>query len=243
MDSIYREIDPSPRLAPYVECFWTGEVLNRFSARVLPDGCADILFVSQQGLLTDVRAVGVMTRPREFSLAAGTLLVGVRFHPGMAGVCLGRNLQSLNDQVVPLRSVMDSDADDLARCFSRQRSLDAKIGAIEDRLASLPTVTKVQRAIGDLIGRKGQLALEDFSAAAGLGARQLRRACLQHAGLPPKQLARILRFRHAVTRLRQGEAGMAELALDCGYYDQAHMIREFRDLAGITPGHYLRQHG
>jgi hypothetical protein len=65
MDSVYREIRPSPTLAPCIECFWTGEVLNQFTARVLPDGCADILFIARKNELIDMQVVGVMTRPQE----------------------------------------------------------------------------------------------------------------------------------------------------------------------------------
>jgi len=242
MDSVYREISPSAHLAPYIECFWTGEVVKDFSARVLPDGCADILFISRRNELIDVRAVGVMTRPHVVSLTSGTYLLGVRFHPGMASACLGRELWMLNDRFVPLHSIIGSEASDFAQCLSRHASVETKVAAIENRLASLPTINTVQRAIGELVGRKGQFSLDDFAAAAGVSARQLRRTCLKQAGLAPKHLARILRFRHAVARLRKGENDMAELALDCGYYDQAHMIRDFRSLAGISPGRYLRQH-
>ena len=59
----------------------------------------------------------------------------------------------------------------------------------------------------------------------------------------PKQLSRILRFRHTSKLLRDGVENLAGLALDCGYYDQAHMIREFRLLAGTSPLRYLRQNG
>jgi AraC-like DNA-binding protein len=240
MDSIYREMSPSPSLAPYIECFWTGEVSQSFSARILPDGCADILFISHRNELVDVRVVGVMTRPHPVRLASGTFLLGVRFHPGMAGACLGCDLPTLNDQNVPLRSVLGSAASDFAQSFARHRSVEAKMAGIERRLTSLPPVNNVQTAIANLVGRKGQLTLDDFSVAAGMGARQLRRVCRKQSGLAPKHLARILRFRHAVALLRCGESNMAGLAFNCGYYDQAHMIREFRNLAGMSPGRYLR---
>lgn len=242
MGSIYREITPSPHLAPYIECFWTGDVTKDFSARVLPDGCADILFTTHKNELIDVRVVGVMTRPHVVPLAAGTFLLGVRFHPGMAGACLGCDLPTLNDRYVPLRSICGSVGNDFVRNYCRHSTLKAKVAAIEDRLTSLPTVNQMQRAIGELVGCKGQLSLEAFAAAAGVGPRQLRRTCLKQSGLAPKYLARILRFRHAIARLRTGETDMAELAVGCGYYDQAHMIRDFRNFAGISPGRYLRQY-
>jgi AraC-like DNA-binding protein len=241
MGSIYREFRPSSVLAPYIECFWTGDVVQDFSARVLPDGCADILFTSHRNELVDVEVVGVMTRARVVPLAAGTSLFGVRFHAGMAGACLGCELRSLNDRLVPLRSLLGGVANDFAHCFSHNDSVATKMAAIEDRFSSLPTINRVQKAIREFVGRRGQLCLEDFAAVAGIGVRQLRRACHKQSGLAPKHLARVLRFRHVVTRLRHGEQNMAHLSLECGYCDQAHMIREFRELAGISPGRYLLQ--
>jgi transcriptional regulator GlxA family with amidase domain len=101
----------------------------------------------------------------------------------------------------------------------------------------------VQQAIGELVKQRGHLSIADFAQAASLGNRQLRRSCHRHSGLAPKQLARILRFRHASMLLRKGVKDLAGLALDCGYYDQAHMIRDFQSLAGISPARYMRQHG
>ena len=101
MDSVYREIKPSPHLASCIECFWTSDVLEQFAARVLPDGCADILFVARKNELIDVQVVGVMTGPHEVPLAAGTFLLGVRFQPGMAVHAWAATCQA-NDRTVSL---------------------------------------------------------------------------------------------------------------------------------------------
>jgi len=58
-------------------------------------------------------------------------------------------------------------------------------------------------------------------------------------GVPPKLYARLVRFRHVLERLHRDEAALSEVALDAGYYDQAHMNAEFRALAGVSPVTFL----
>ena len=68
---------------------------------------------------------------------------------------------------------------------------------------------------------------------------QLERRFLWEVGLTPKRLSRIVRFQRAIDLLRTTDERWAAVALDCGYYDQAHLNREFRDFAGQSPGQYL----
>jgi AraC-like DNA-binding protein len=238
MDSTYREIVPVASLASFVECYWTGEVLEDHAARILPDGCADIIFFAQKKELIDAQVVGVMTRTHSVQLEAGTRLLGIRFQPGMAGAVLRGQLRAFNDQSVPLGSGNAFGADGLVRAADGRKSIEDQVAAIEKQLSDLPRIDRFQQAILELVARKGQLSVKEFAAAAKVGSRQLRRTCLKYAGLTPKHLARILRFRAAAAALRRGETDTTGVALEYGYYDQAHMIRDFRELAGTSPGRF-----
>jgi AraC-like DNA-binding protein len=240
VSSAYREIAPSGPLAAFIECFWAGDVLNDCTARVLPDGCADILFVSGNSRRIETQIVGVMTRPRLVPLTAGTSILGIRFHPGMMSAVLGISIRPLNDRIVAMHSVMASGAGEISRAGTARTSIERRIAAIEDQLIDLPEISSVQIAIGEVVGRKGQLSIKDFADAAGVSERQLRRTCLKETGLSPKFLARILRFRDAALRLRMGFNSAAAVAYRCGYFDEAHMIRDFREFAGMTPLEYSR---
>jgi transcriptional regulator GlxA family with amidase domain len=75
--------------------------------------------------------------------------------------------------------------------------------------------------------------------ATAVSTRRLRELFVREVGVSPKRLARILRFRAALERLAAAPAvDLTQLALECGYYDQAHLDRDFRELASMTPSEY-----
>jgi AraC-like DNA-binding protein len=85
----------------------------------------------------------------------------------------------------------------------------------------------------------GAASIGSLADALGYSQKHLISQFREHLGLPPKTLARVMRFESAVRAVR-GERGpdWAQIVLDCGYYDQAHLIREFKQFAGMTPGEY-----
>jgi AraC-like DNA-binding protein len=92
----------------------------------------------------------------------------------------------------------------------------------------------VQRAIEVVASSHGDVNLEWVARQAGMSERQFRRRCLEESGLAPKQLCRVLRFRRACAL---GERGLpwGLIAAEAGYFDQAHLIRDFREFTGNTP--------
>jgi AraC-like DNA-binding protein len=92
-------------------------------------------------------------------------------------------------------------------------------------------------------------SLDEVISQSGLSVRHFRRLCLERAGVSPKYLSRILRFRKAVQKMGTlrspaqnnfAQPRWADFAVACGYYDQAHFIREFQEFAGCTPGRFLQ---
>lgn len=242
----YREIAPSPRLAHSVECFWTISHDGRESPhRVIPDGCADILFTQdREGTRVETRleAVGPMTNYRDFPVSDGQVRVGVRFRPGMWTVHLGVPGERVTDLTLPLDCLWGSRARELLQQLGETLaagcSLDQCAGLFEAAIPQVERPGRIHRAIAWMADRRGCVSVDELSRHVGLSARQFRRICLQESGLTPKFLARVLRFRHALSQVRNYGGGYAEFALDCGYFDQAHFINEFRQLSGRTPSFY-----
>lgn len=242
MNPRYQEFPPSPRFAAHIECFWlhsSDQPVPCF--RVLPDGCADIIFERPGGRRgRGLTAVGTMTHAQSFALQARQFTLGARFHPGMAS----RFLRAAGPEIVDGIIALD-DAWGAARTRRLAQQLaDAAapreaISRFELSLGEPPALDPVEKALLWLVENHGQVPVEDLAASASLSPRQFRRTCFHRTGLTPKHLARVLRFRQALRRAWQPRpADWTQVALDCGYYDQAHLINEFREFSGFAPGEF-----
>ncbi|GHF30138.1 AraC family transcriptional regulator [Amycolatopsis deserti] len=87
----------------------------------------------------------------------------------------------------------------------------------------------------------GLIRVEDLAAEVGWSRRHFAERFRRELGLPPKQAARVLRFERAIARLRQAPTDLATLAVDCGFYDQAHLSNEWRALAGCSPRTWIAE--
>lgn len=101
--------------------------------------------------------------------------------------------------------------------------------AKEERGASL------QEAISEIVRNGGQISIDQLASDLGISGRQLERRFLSEVGIGPKLLCRILRFQQVFRAVEREDKNWARIAADCGYYDQAHLIRDFRQFAGQTP--------
>ena len=239
LPSGYTEWGAPAALRDAVACLWAQ--VNDSSAEraglVLPDGCTDLIW--EQGRGTFV--AGPDTGPVATTMAAGAVILGVRFRPSAGGPALGIPLSELRD--------LRADLADLRPAQARQltASLDPQVAADQmlDMTATLvadgapdPAVTWAVRLLRDPATRA-----EDVAAEVGLSLRQLRRRCQAVVGYGPKTLQRVLRFRRFVSRVdaRPEVLDLAAVAAEAGYADQAHLTRECGRLSGMTPAALARQ--
>jgi len=237
----YQELGPPLALAGAVECFWFMRPTEKFSVvhRVTPDGCADIVF-TRRGNDVTLQVVGPMTRFQDFTLAPGLMHVGVRFRPGMWPKPIGINGDAITDTILSLEDVWGAPARALLDRMLEQNSAGQCASLLSQSIHHPQPRTPVQRAIAWMEKHRGSVCLDWIARQAGLSPRQFRRVCIRQTGLSPKFLARVLRFRHAHSRLASESGQHAGLAADCGYTDQSHFIAEFQYFTGQTPSSYLR---
>jgi len=155
----------------------------------------------------------------------------------------GMPMGELTRQVVELEDLIGPPAGELAERLAEAPDWPTRIDlferAIAERvLAAPPLPTELEWAWQRLVETDGAAPIGELAAELGWSRRHLTVRFGEELGMPPKAVARLLRFERAVKRLRAGD-DLADLALDAGYYDQAHFNRDFRAFAGTTPTEYL----
>lgn len=239
MTTEYQEIAPPPELRDHVECFWTTRSSGPYRHRVLPDGCIDILFDFRRDGRPDL--VGTMTRALLVE-AAAIDLVAVRFRPGGAAALLGFPAREITDRSVAL----DDLAPDLewrrVRDQEGERRVDALAMLLRDRLAEArPVDRRVAMACRELEHRG--VPIEMVAKRLGLTRQHLTRLFQHHVGIGAKHLARVYRLQRALDWLANTPDELAAVALEAGYSDQPHLNLDCRELAGVSPGEWLRERG
>ena len=231
----YREFPVSKRLAPFVECCWTGDVQPGYP--VLPDGCVDIVY--SPSIAPGPQVVGTMTHARTYEPSGSQRAFGIRMRPGMAYSLLRLPGTETTDQSIPLEDVWGPLGRRLNSQMENAASAEECVGFLEACLTEPGETGIVQRVCAAIVQERGQMRVDELAFDAGMSARQLRRVFLEQVGLSPKHFCRVIRFRDSASRLAASKRGdWVQIALDCGYYDQAHFINEFRELSGHTPASF-----
>jgi AraC-like DNA-binding protein len=183
--------------------------------------------------------VGQMTGPILISPTGAVQLIGIRFHPGGTAPFLRLPLHEITDHVVELGSLSSTLERDLLCVSLVSASLTKKIAAIEEfltrELSSREIDPRLMRLAAKIVDSGGLVSVDQLANDAGLSSRQLERRFLREIGLGPKLLGRIIRFQQVFRAVEHCDAAWATIAIECGYYDQAHLIRDFHQFARQTP--------
>jgi len=250
---LYREYPPHPALRRHVACLWTASMpALPHVHRVLPDNCIDILF---QDSGDAGFAVGMMSGAIDVFGGAPVRTVAVRFRAGAAATFLGLPLHALTDQRASIGQLWQPGAAERLSdaLWGLELADRARIAVLERcllrRLHAQPAgdigagAALARAALAVIDGGGGAVRIEALAAQLRVSRQHLALAFRHHVGLAPKLYARISRFRRATAMLRGATGGgidWAQLALECGYFDQPHLIHDFREFSGSAPERFLR---
>jgi AraC-like DNA-binding protein len=243
----YAERSPLPGLAGAARTVWiqrTGGVA--YVQRHLPTGGVEIHFP----LSGHPQLVGPLTGPEIEVIPAHTTIVGVRFQPGTAPP-LPAELDDLVDQRLGLAELWGSSVDRLQEAMARAGTPERALVTLQAHLLQeFRGAVRVDRLVREAVRALmpwHPVGIDTLATHLALSPSQLRRRCLHVVGVSPKVLQRTLRFQGflalaqagATASGRRGADGLAGLAVDVGYADQAHLNRECLRLAGLTPRQLL----
>jgi AraC-like DNA-binding protein len=238
----YREYAPCAALRTHVACYWTIASNDLAGHRVLPDGCMDLLFDLSGAAAATSSLIGTMTEAIVTSAVERERLLGVRFRPGEAFAFVGVPAGEATDRVVPLGDALGRVADELSDELVTAPDAPARLAILDRRLLALrerarPADSRVRRAVARILDSPARARVAWLARDLGVGERQLERTFVERVGIGPKAFARVARLQALVARMSvvDARASWATLAADVGYADQAHMIRDVKRLAGVTP--------
>jgi AraC-like DNA-binding protein len=252
---------PVPELAGMIDWLWYGEGhVNYARDRILPSAQSQLLInlgptqyridagpPERRVPFRDVWYSALHQSPIDTEAPHGSALLGIAFKSGGVYPWLGAALEGLGDRIVALsdlvgdsvlglrQHLLDTD-DDALRFELVQRWLCARLSP---RTVLHPAVTW---ALTRIEASRGEISVAALATETGFSRKHLAALFLRQVGLAPKALARVQRFRAALALVQRSESmPWAELAQQCGYYDQSHLVNEFHALGGMAPGEFLRR--
>lgn len=238
-----RQIEPAAHLRPWISEIRVGVASPGRPYRLtrLPNGEATLLFRATGEKTGELTVSGPLQHARYKIAQTIPFFVRVSLRPGRARQVLGCPLYELADRIFPLDDIWNSFGRTLcARLMDGgpDRAItiveDALIRVISSRDRKSPIVSQIVQAMDN----DTFATVDDYAGLAGLSPRQLRRLFQLELGIGPKRYIRIVRLRRLLSAAH-AKVSWADLASKAGFYDQAHLISDFKELVHATPEAFL----
>ena len=252
----YSHHTPAPPLSDFVEFLWClTEGPTHSAERILPCAAPELVInlrdneirIGNAGpgrtlqRLSGVVVAGPYSHSFDIDASRHTAMLGVHFKPGGVAAVLGVPPSEILDTHLDLEQLWPSGADTLRERVCESAAVADRFAIVEAALTSrlrgdLLPPPSVACAVATLLPGPSHPPIGDLAEDAGLSHRQFIKEFTTSVGMTPKLFARVRRFRYATSRMRFSRPpSWSEFAVECGYADQAHMIRDFQSFSGLTP--------
>lgn len=261
----YQEFEPSPAFSQHVECFWelelSPEETNKPYEVLAPDCTFDIVFCDQPLSLFFVHKngkekipagaifIGQKTSGIYFCITRPQKVFGIRFKPFAFAHLFSVSPDQLTNKAIPLDKLfpIQESARLLIKSTIKEKEQQTKIVyaeklilALFDDLLYIDQTFRAQ--LNYILARKGMLKIQDLFTTFDVSKVTLHKHFLEKMGLSPKQVSRIWRLNHFLQLQQEAcHQNFTHLALEAGYYDQAHSIREFKAFFNHCPSRLFQQ--
>jgi len=259
----HQRLEPPPELAPFVQHFWfvLWDLRDATPSRAetFPHPNCYLVFehdleqgVNDASVLRRAEVSGVTTGKFSRSMEGHGRVFGLKFQPGGLRPFFHTSVSVLTNRVVPASEVFGPNIQDpnILTLAKQLRRLDtpedmaaATAAYFARHLPAFDSNTELATAlVNRILHDPTILSVEALSKRSGQSVRSLQRLFREYVGASPKWVIRRFRLHELLERFHSGEeVDGARLALELGYSDQAHLINDFRKLAGITPTEYFRR--
>lgn len=234
---------PAPELAPWIDHYWmVGWDLCGLEPRLvesLPHPNVHVVFEKPES-----RAWGISTRKFSRMLEGKAHVFGIKFTPGGFFPFLGKALASIVDDSLPVRAVFGCKVQELENSvLTTEHEGEMKAAADVFLLDRLPQnderLDEARLLVEQILREPDILTVDDLSARTGVSVRSLQRLFSQYIGVSPKWVIRRYRLHELLEQMHSGkQLQWSQLALDLGYFDQAHLINDFKSMTGFAPTEY-----
>lgn len=251
----YQAFEPTQDLKEFVKCYWILESPKEEtpeSQTIVPDGCIEMIFhygdlykqyLENGNSITQPKCfvIGQLTKPLKIEPMGKTGIFSVRFHPNGFLPFATIPIKEMENTAVILEKLFGKYGQEIERKILAAVSTSERIKHIEtfllNRLTDIKTIDQIVKSTVEIVlTANGQLSIDELSKLIKINRRQLERKFSASIGLSPKQLSKTIRLQAALkTMLNKDFPNLTTLAYENEYYDQAHFIKDFKELTGFTP--------
>jgi len=240
----YQEYSPDLRLTPWIKNYWlaTDFVHSEVLPKVFPDGCMDIIFdFDRTKGISHVEIFGTTTSFIEFDSSEHVQMFGIRFKP--AGITAFTRVPPMEftDRSVELALVETLFDESFYETLPEKQSAAEIITYTNNYLINLlphlyHSDKQIIRALDTINFAKGKLNLAGLASDICLSQRHFERRFKTAVGISPKMFAKIVKFKHAMHNIvKYPNKDLLTIAIECGYYDRTHMMKDIKSLSGDIP--------
>lgn len=252
---IFKRIPPEDTLSHVVKEYWIYENADPAPVRqkIIPDGYCEIVihygdpyriclygdWEEQSKLLL----AGQIHKAFYLENTGRSGMIGIKLHPVAPCMLFGLAMSEITDRVIPLEET-GCDVEPLLQLTSGEREVQSTIAAANAWLSALAPVSEpepvmqVREAVDHILQHNGLIGIEALARDAGVTRRHLERNFKKIVGLTPKFYARIIQFGYIFKAIEAGETAWVDVALNSGYFDQSHFIKNFSAFTGELPSKY-----
>jgi AraC-like DNA-binding protein len=257
---LFQTAYPAPALAPFIKKYWALENCLPAGAkhiqRIVPSGLPELIFYfgnrpqttdSKKSIPENACVSGQQTRFYDMQVSGKLSLFSILFQPHGAAQIFDVPINQLFEQNIPLEFIVNHEAIEMEAKLQETKTFQEKVAITEKFLLAMlksnykqHEFNRINFCLTEINRTKGLVSTGKLSELTCLSRKQFERNFSAFVGTSPRQFLKTVRFQHALhTKFKQKSLSLTQLAFDCGYYDQSHMINDFKNLSGYTPGEYF----